>query len=133
MKKLKKIIPLLCILILAVIFSACAKEDAIVEESHWELYAVTSFKNNDVKINVDEIYLTLKDGELIIEDVKNDTTYNGAYEEMYATDNEDDYKVIINGATGYMEKKKAVEGEEKGEFQIRLTVDEYDLIFIEKN
>ncbi len=133
MKKLKKIIPLLCILILAVIFSACAKEDATVEESHWELYAVTSFKNNDVKINADEIYLTLKDGELIIEDVKNDTTYNGAYEEMYATDNEDDYKVIINGATGYMEKKKAVEGEEKGEVQIRLTVDEYDLIFIEKN
>jgi PBP1b-binding outer membrane lipoprotein LpoB len=71
MKKLKKIIPLLCILILAVIFSACAKEDATVEESHWELYAVTSFKNNDVKINADEIYLTLKDGELIIEDVKN--------------------------------------------------------------
>jgi PBP1b-binding outer membrane lipoprotein LpoB len=47
MKKLKKIIPLLCILILAVIFSACAKEDATVEESHWELYAVTSFKNNE--------------------------------------------------------------------------------------
>ena len=81
---------------------------------------------------MDEIYLTLKDGELIIEDVKNDTTYNGAYEEMYATDNEDDYKVIIDGATGYMEKMEAIVGDEKGKIQLRMTVDEYDLIFLEK-
>lgn len=133
MKNMKKIIPVLCILILVMIFTACAKEATKMEESNWKLYSATSFKNNDEKINVDEIYLTLKEGELILEDVKNETTYNGAYEEMYATDNENDYKVIIDGATGYMEKIEATDGADNGKIQIRLTVDEYDLIFIEQN
>ena len=133
MKNMKKIIPALCILVLVMIFTACAKEVTLMEESNWKLYSATSFKNNDEKINVDEIYLTLKEGELIIEDVKNETTYNGAYEEMYATDNENDYKVIIDGATGYMEKFEATDGADNGKIQIRLTVDEYDLIFIEQN
>lgn len=130
MKSMKKIIPVWCILILAMIFTACVKEDA-TEESHWTLDSVTSIKNTDGKINVDEVFLTLKDGEIIIEDAKNGETYNGAYEDLYATDNENDYKVIIDGKTGSMEKFEVTDSDVIGKAQLRLTVDDYDLLFVE--
>ena len=129
MKNMKKIIPVLFILILVMIFSACGKTEKTIEDCEWKLQSATSFKNQDEIVTVGNTILKLNDGELIIEDTANDKTYKGAYEEMYATEIKNDYKVIIEGAIGYMELSESSEDEK--ESQVLLTIDQYDLYFVE--
>ena len=129
MKNMKKIIPVLFILILVMIFSACSKDEKTIESCEWKLQSATSFKNQEDTIKFGNTILKLNDGELVIEDITNEKTYNGAYEEMYATDIENDYKVIIDGAIGYMEFSES--SEDGKESKVLLTIDQYDLYFAE--
>ena len=129
MKNMKKIIPVLCILILVMIFSACNKNEKTIEDCEWKLQSATSFKNQDEVITFGDTILRLNDGAIVIEDITNDKTFNGAYEEMYETDIKNDYKVIIEGATGYMELSESSEDDKEN--QILITIDQYDLYFVE--
>ena len=129
MKNMKKIIPVLCILILVMIFSACNKNEKTIEDCEWKLQSATSFKNQDEVIKFGDTILRLNDGAIAIEDITNDKTFNGAYEEMYETDIKNDYKVIIEGATGYMELSELSEKDKDN--QVLITIDQYDLYFVE--
>ncbi len=128
---MKKIIAVLCICILAMIFTACGR-GVVMEEFEWKLESAKSFKNPSEKISVGEVYLVFNDGDFVINDKTNNETYNGAYEELYMTENEDDYRVIVEGARGHMEMFESDDEDEEGKIRLRLTLDEYDLCFVRK-
>lgn len=126
---MKKIIPVLLICIIAVLFSACSK-NIVIEEHVWQLESAKSFKNPNEKINIGDVYLEFKDDAFVITDKTNDETYNGAYEELYVTDYENDYQVIVEGTRGNMELFESDEDTEDSKVRLRLTLDEYDLCFV---
>ncbi len=126
---MKKIIPVLLICVIAVLFSACSK-NIVIEEHVWQLESAKSFKNPNEKINIGDVSLEFNDDAFVITDKTNDETYNGAYEEMYMTDYENDYQVIVEGAMGNMELFEPDEETEDGKVRLRLTLDEYDLCFV---
>ena len=126
---MKKIIPVLLMCVIAVLFSACGK-NVVMEEYVWKLESARSYKNPTEEINVGNVVLEFKDDAFVITDKTNDETYNGAYEEMYMTDNENDYNVIVDGSRGHMELFEPDEDAEDGKVRLRLTLDEYDLSFV---
>ena len=77
---MKKIIPVLFILITAMIFSACGKEEIGIEDYEWHLRTAANVNSEGLVVAVDEksesypdakvvdVVLTAKDGELIITD-----------------------------------------------------------------
>ncbi len=124
---MKNIILVLCICILAMILSACGKNEIAIEDCQWKLESATNIDSNS-KVSVGDIVLTLRDGEIIINDVTNMETYKGAYEEMLVTDDENDYKIFLEGKEGNMSLTET----ENGEKNLLLTVDDYDLCFLQK-
>lgn len=122
---MKKIILVLCICIPVMIFTACGNNRTDVEAQTWQLQSVRNLNYNSENASVDDVTLTAKDGEIIIENEKNAETYKGAYEEMLVTEIKDDYKIFVEGKEGYMSLSEA----ENGETILFLTVDGYDLCF----
>lgn len=142
---MKKIIPVLCICILVMIFSACGKDEIKIEDYEWKLRTAANINTENLVVAVgekDEAYpdakvvdvvLTAKDGELVITDKTNDETYEGAYEEMLITDSSEDYKIIIKGKDGYATVAYTTYADGTKELTLPITIDGYDMYFYANN
>lgn len=138
MRKVLSVI--LAFIFITTMFSACS-DGVSVDERQWRLYSVSDLNDNGKIIAVDEktdvnpdastvdIMLTFKQGELILKDKINNVTHMGAYEELIATDNVDDYRIFIDGKEGYINVKKSVQQDKSEETILIMTVDGYDLYF----
>ncbi len=120
-------------------FSACGKDEIKIEDYKWALDRAISLEDGLVVVSdeedsakpdvrVAEFLLTANDGEIIIEDKTGDKTFDGAYEEMYITDSNDDYKIIIKGKEGYM-KVSEITSQDRKMPELVMTIDGYDLYF----
>jgi hypothetical protein len=142
---MKKIIPVLFILITAMIFSACGKEEIGIEDYEWHLRTAANVNSEGLVVAVDEkselypdakvvdVVLTAKDGELIITDKTNDEVYEGAYEEMLVTESSEDYKIIIKGKDGYAAVAYTTYDDGTKEPTLPITIGGYDLYFYANN
>ncbi len=142
---MKKYISVLCICIVALVFTSCGNNEIKIEDYEWQLRTAMNIKAEGLVVAVgekDEAYpdakivdvvLTAKDGELIIEDKTNNETYKGAYEEMYVTPNSEDYKVIIEGEDGYATVAYTTYDDGTKELTLPITVGGYDLYFYVNN
>ena len=142
---MKKLIPVLFILILVMIFTACGKEEIKIEDYEWHLRTAMSLEKDGLVFAVGEeteaypdaevvdVILTANDGELIIKDKTNNETYKGAYEEMYVTENSEDYKMIIEGEDGYATVAYTTYDDGTKELTLPITVGGYDLYFYANN
>lgn len=141
---MKKIIPVLFILVLAVIFTACGKDEVKIEGYEWQLRTAANINAEGLVVAVGEkteaypdakiadVVLTAENGELVIEDKTNNETYKGAYEEMYVTENSDDYRIIVEGKEGYATVAYTTYADGSKELTLPITVDGYDLYFYVK-
>ncbi len=139
MKKILSV--LLAFIFIMTVLSSCKKDQATIEDYSWKLESVVNLnengnviavgeeteENSDVKVV--DITLVASNGELVLEDNTNNKTYKGAYEEMLVTDDADDYKIILNGKEGLINKTKTVYPDGTEEPMIIITVDDYDLYF----
>ncbi len=142
---MKKLISVLCICILAMIFTSCGNNETKIEGYEWQLRTAMNIKAEGLVVAVgekDEAYpdaevidvvLTAKDGELIIKDKTNNEIYKGAYEEMYVTSNSEDYKVIVEGEDGYATVSYTTYDDGTKELTLPITVGGYDLYFYVNN
>lgn len=136
---MKKLIPVLCILILAMIFTACGNDEMKIEEYSWEMGTVLSLEENGEVIavgeknaesdNVVKLTLAANNGELILEDSTNDETYKGAYEEMIVTDEPNDYKIYLDGKEGYAIVSETFYENKSSEKTLVISVNGYDVYF----
>ena len=131
---MKKIIPVLFILILAMIFTACGNSEKKIEDCRWNMDRVLSIEENGKIVAVGEnekgdksikMTLTANNGELILKDSTNNETYKGAYEEMVVTDELNDYKIYLDGKEGYA----IISENEDNETTLVMNVQGYDLYF----
>lgn len=142
---MKKLVPVLCICILAMIFTSCGNNEIKIEDYEWQLRTAISLEKDGIVFAVGEeteaypdaevidVVLTAKDGELIIKDKTNNEIYKGAYEEMYVTPNSEDYKVIIEGEDGYATVAYTTYDDGTKELTLPITVGGYDLYFYVNN
>lgn len=107
------------LILLPLVLSACNADTAAIEDYEWQIRAVM---RNDMEVaqneyelvvavgEADELYpnaeivdmtLTAKDGEITVTDASNNKTYNGTYTTMQKTPDGTDYKVTIDGISGY--------------------------------
>lgn len=136
---MKKLVPVLCILILAMIFTACGNNEMKFEDYSWEMGTVLSLEENGKVIavgeksaesdNVVKLTLTANNGELILEDSTNDETYKGAYEEMVVTDESNDYKIYLDGKEGYAIVSETFYENKSSEKTLVISVNGYDMYF----
>lgn len=138
---MKKIIPVLFILILVMIFSACGNDEVKIEGHEWHLRTAVNLEKEGLVVAVgekDEAYsdaqvvdvvLTANDGEIIITDKTNDETYVGAYEEMFITDSSEDYKIIMKGKDGYATVAYTTYADGTKELTLPITIGGYDMYF----
>jgi NADPH:quinone reductase-like Zn-dependent oxidoreductase len=131
---MKKLIPVLFILILAMIFTACGNDEMKIEDCKWEMGRVLSLEESGKIVAVGEneegekpvkMTLTANNGELILKDSTNNETYKGAYEEMVVTDEPNDYKIYLDGKEGYA----VIAENEESETALVMSVQGYDLYF----
>lgn len=134
---MKKLIPVLFILILAMIFTACGNGEKKIEDCKWDVSRVLSLEENGKVVAVGEnekgdksikMTLTANNGELILKDSTNNETYKGAYEEMIVTDESNDYKIYLDGKEGYA----IISENEDNETTLVMNVQGYDLYFYAK-
>ncbi len=142
---MKKIIPVLFICILAMIFTACGNDEIKIDGYEWQLRTAANINDEGLVVAVGEkseaypdakivdVVLTAENGELIIEDKTNNETYKGAYEEMYVTENSDDYKIIIEGKEGYATVAYTTYEDGSKKLTLPITLDGYDLYFYVNN
>jgi len=117
---MKRILPVLFMLCLMVLFSACGgKEIFYIESCEWEMQAVMK---NDAELTdsdeglvpvtgkPDEFYpdakiidlkLTASGGEITVADATNDKTYTGSYKISEETSREISYEIVVDGIAGY--------------------------------
>jgi hypothetical protein len=138
---MKKIIPVLFILILAMIFSSCGKDEIKIEDYEWRLRTAANLEKEGLIVAVGEksesypdakvldVVLTAKDGELVITDKTNDEIYVGAYEEMLITESSEDYKIIIKGKNGYATVAYTTYADGTKEPTLPITIGGYDMYF----
>ncbi len=131
---MKKLIPVLFILILAMIFTACGNDEMKIEDCKWEMGRVLSLEESGKIVAVGEneegekpvkMTLTANNGELILKDSTKNETYKGAYEEMVVTDEPNDYKIYLDGKEGYA----VIAENEESETALVMSVQGYDLYF----
>jgi NADPH:quinone reductase-like Zn-dependent oxidoreductase len=131
---MKKLIPVLFILILAMIFTACGNDEMKIEDCKWEMGRVLSLEESGKIVAVGEneegekpvkMTLTANNGELILKDSTNNETYKGAYEEMVVTDEPNDYKIYLDGKEGYA----IISENEDSKTTLVMSVQGYDLYF----
>ena len=142
---MKKLIPVLFICIMAMIFTACGSEKIKIEGYEWQLRTAANLNQEGLVVAVGEkreeypqaqvvdVVLTAKNGELVIKDKTNNETYVGAYEEMYVTDNSEDYKIIIKGKDGYATVAYTTYADGTKELTLPITIDGYDMYFYANN
>lgn len=142
---MKKIIPVLFTLILAMICTACGNDELRIEGYEWHLRTAANINAEGLVVAVGEkseaypdakvvdVVLMAENGELIIEDRTNNERYKGAYEEMYVTEGSDDYKIIIEGKDGYATVAYTTYVDKTKELTLPITVDGYDLYFYVNN
>lgn len=106
---------------MAVFITACGKDYVEIGGCEWKMTSVTNLENKNVENSVGDIVLVADDGELTLSDKESGAIYNGAYEEMIVTENEDDYKIYLDGKEGYATITK--------DQTLIITVDGYDLYF----
>ena len=138
---MKKIIPVLFILIMVMIFSACGKDEIKIEDYEWKLRTAANINAEGLVVAVGDkdeanpdaavvdVILTAKDGEIIITDKTNDETYTGAYEEMFITDSSEDYKIIMKGKDGYATVAYTTYADGTKELTLPITIGGYDMYF----
>jgi NADPH:quinone reductase-like Zn-dependent oxidoreductase len=131
---MKKLIPVLFILILAMIFTAFGNDEMKIEDCKWEMGRVLSLEESGKIVAVGEneegekpvkMTLTANNGELILKDSTNNETYKGAYEEMVVTDEPNDYKIYLDGKEGYA----IISENEDSKTTLVMNVQGYDLYF----
>lgn len=138
---MKKIIPVLFICILAMILTACGNDEVKIEGHEWKLRTAMNIDEEKLVVAVDEkdeaypdaeivdVTLTANNGELVIKDKTNNETYSGAYEEMFVTENSEDYKIIIKGKDGYATVAYTTYADGTRELTLPITIAGYDMYF----
>ncbi len=144
MKKVFSIILAFTFIVTA--FSACNKNQVTFEDTEWtfdiamnmkagSLVVAVSEENSEIypDAKATEITLSAKNGEIIIEDKTNNETYMGAYEDMYETDETNDYKVILEGVDGYAMVSVTEYDDDSEKPTLIISVGDYDMYFYAVN
>ena len=105
---------LLLVTALVFCFSSCVFEKVKIENYEWQMRYVMHGENDQVVIDavqeessvypqakIIDMKLTANDGRITIVDVTNDKSYEGTYLVENKTPEGTDYKVVIDGKTGY--------------------------------
>lgn len=142
---MKKVISVLLLIILIMMgFTACSSDENKIEDFEWELGKAMNIEKEGLMVALGEedtaypdaeivdVLLTANDGSIVIEDKTNGKTYEGAYEEMYVTDSNDDYKIIIKGKEGYVNVSRTIYQDGREVPTLILTIDGYDMYFYGK-
>lgn len=147
---MKKILSVFLMLLMIFTLSACDGDAVAIEDYEWKMRTIMS---NDMEAaqepdkliiavgEADELYpeaeivdltLVAKDGAITITDTTNSKTYSGTYEVMQKTPKGTDYKIIIDGVTGYatVAPTEYYDGSEIPTLPIN--IDGYSLYFIPK-
>lgn len=142
---MKKIFCLLLICVLAVFITACGNDEITIEGHEWQLRTAANINAEGLVVAVSEkteaypeaevveVVLTAEDGEIVITDKTNSKTYVGAYEEMYVTNNSEDYKIILKGKDGYATVAYTTYDDGTKELTLPVTIDGYDMYFYANN
>ena len=139
MKKVISITLLITTLILTL--SACGAERIKIEDYEWKMRTVI---RNDSDLIVpavgeaDEVYpdakvvdltLTAKDGKIMINDVTNNTTYEGTYTVEGKNPKGTDYTVTIDGKEGYATVAMTTYDDGSEEPTLPINLGDYSLYF----
>lgn len=129
MKKL--LVVLFAFVFIITMFSACGTDEVKIEDCKWKLTSATKLDEKELDISAENVILTANNGELLLLDKTNGETYNGAYEELFVTDNADDYSIFLDGKEGYINVSKTIYEDKSEEPLLIMTIDGYDLYFKE--
>lgn len=128
---MKKVLVVLFAFFIITIFSACGTDEVKIEDCEWKLTSAIKLDEKELDISAENVILTANNGELLLWDKTDGETYNGAYEELFVTDNADDYSIFLDGKEGYINVSKTIYEDKSEEPLLIMTIDGYDLYFKE--
>lgn len=143
MKKTRKIILLLLLITtLSLSLLACGLGKVKIEDYNWEMRCVMHVEDGKSVVDataqedsahpdakVIEMTLVAKDGKITVTDVTNNKTYEGTYTLDSKTPDGTNYKVTIDGKTGYAGVAMTTYADGTQEPTLPITLDGYSMYF----